>query len=256
MGFTIDPQTGAITMTGDGGTTGTGGTSPQLAGLEGLGITPDQNIMVNTGQGTIPLDYSTDPEIAKLGYGDTNKVGGASSAGNQQSEQDLLLNFLKLPSDQVTTFQQELADAGLLVKKSAGGVGVDYREGDGTDPTTLKAMQYVYAVASARGMTVQQALDYLKAHPVNLASGSGVSEETTAQMSEREYKDELVSSYRKIWGTPAPPGYIDKAMAAGMNIYEFIANEKNKPAYAHSPGYQYDRIQLQHEIASWMGALG
>lgn len=45
------------------------------------------------------------------------------------------------------------------------------------------------------------------------------------------------SAYFKIWGTLPPPGYVEGA-ARSMNLYEFIDQERKKPAYRHTKAYK------------------
>ena len=47
------------------------------------------------------------------------------------------------------------------------------------------------------------------------------------------------SAYFKIWGTLPPPGYVESA-ARSMNLYEFIDQERKKPAFRKTKAYRED----------------
>lgn len=45
------------------------------------------------------------------------------------------------------------------------------------------------------------------------------------------------NEYVELWEEEPPEGYIENAMASGMNPKEFAANEKQKPAWKDTPAY-------------------
>lgn len=51
------------------------------------------------------------------------------------------------------------------------------------------------------------------------------------------------SAYFKLWGTLPPPGYVEKA-ARSMNLYEFIARERKKPAFRETKAYKTDAAKF------------
>jgi len=50
--------------------------------------------------------------------------------------------------------------------------------------------------------------------------------------------------YRGIWEDEAPPGYLE-SVAASMNLVEFEAHEKAKPAFAYSPLFKEQEQALE-----------
>lgn len=85
------------------------------------------------------------------------------------------------------------------------------------------------------------------------SGGGGYS---TTQSGVAQYKQYLVAKYIQLWGVDPPPGYIDRAAAAHMNIFEFEAHERAKPAFKSSQTYQEERINAEFSLAQQLGALG
>jgi len=165
---------------------------------------------------------------------------------------DLIHNFINSGSENIEHYQQEFEHAGLLEKDK-------YTKGFGGDESTLKTMEYAYWYANQRGIPLQDAIKEMvkfRAGGPASASGGRQGPESASEMATNEYKSMLVSKYLQIWGVPPPSGYIERAMHAHMNVFEFEANEKNKPAYEHSPDFQYNRLSLERQIASTLGSLG
>jgi hypothetical protein len=189
-------------------------------------------------------------------------VQGMHLAQNRPEEQvvqegdttvdEMLHSFINSGAKNIEKYQDEFVKAGLLEKDK-------YAKGFGGDGNTLKTMEYAYWYAKQRGLTLDDAIKEMVGFHAGGPSGGGGSASARAsahEMGMDEYKQMLLSEYMKTWGVPPPEGYIERAMHAGMNVWEFSAHEKNKPAYEHSPGYQYDRLSLQRQIAQTLGSLG
>jgi len=153
----------------------------------------------------------------------------------------------------VSELQARLAKLGMLAPDT-------YNVGDGTDAGTQQAMAGVLRVAALKGMTPDDALNYLE--KVTPPSQTLAGQEKAKQQSESQarakaaydsYIGSLQSVYMRTWGTPPPPGYVDRAAKAGMNIYEFEAHERSKPAFETSAQGQTERLNLESQIAQWMG---
>lgn len=74
------------------------------------------------------------------------------------------------------------------------------------------------------------------------------------------YDNQLLSQYQSIyeglWGLPASVGYLQHAARSGMNLYEFEANERAKPAFKFSPRYQEEELQTVSQLGTRFGANG
>jgi hypothetical protein len=153
----------------------------------------------------------------------------------------------------VSELQARLAKLGMLAPDT-------YNVGDGTDAGTQQAMAGVLRVAALKGMTPDDALNYLE--KVTPPSQTLAGQEKAKQQSESQarakaaydsYIGSLQSVYMRTWGTPPPPGYVDRAAKSGMNIYEFEAHERSKPAFEQSAQGQTERLNIEAQIAQWMG---
>lgn len=88
-------------------------------------------------------------------------------------------------------------------------------------------------------------------------SGGGSSGPKGASASGKgQYMQGLVQTYLSLWGLAPPPGYVERIAASGMNIFEFEAHERAKPAFDRSMRYQEERLQTELEMARYFGALG
>ena len=70
------------------------------------------------------------------------------------------------------------------------------------------------------------------------------------------YLNALEQVYIGLWGLPAPPGYIEKIGASHMNMFEFEAHERAKPAFKMSPKYAEDYLSTGLQVAKQLGSLG
>lgn len=68
-----------------------------------------------------------------------------------------------------------------------------------------------------------------------------------------KYVEGLESVYKALWGISPPPGYIDRIAASHMNIFEFEAHERAKPAFHLSPRYQEDQAGVMADLRSPLG---
>lgn len=71
-----------------------------------------------------------------------------------------------------------------------------------------------------------------------------------------QYVQSLIQTYMSLWGINPPPGYVEKIAASQMNVFEFEAHERAKPAFSRSIRYQEERVQTELELARRFGALG
>lgn len=167
--------------------------------------------------------------------------------------QDYLNQFAKVDAHAVSGVQAQLAELGLLQPDS-------YRVGDGTDERTMSALAGVLRVAALRGISPDAAIDYLKKTTPQSQTLEGQKKsaaQSDAQARQKavynSYLGDLQSAYMRTWGVPAPPGYTERAAKAGMNVYEFQAHERSKPAFFSSAAGQTERLNLESQISQWMG---
>lgn len=59
--------------------------------------------------------------------------------------------------------------------------------------------------------------------------------------------------YFELWGVAPPPGYIEKIIKSGMNIYEFEDFERSKPAFRRTETYQNEYAQAAEAVARLLG---
>lgn len=85
------------------------------------------------------------------------------------------------------------------------------------------------------------------------SSGGGGSSQAGFQA---QYEQSLGSVYMGLWGVAPPPGYVKRIAASHMNLFEFEAHERAKPAFDRSIRYQEERVQTELELARRFGALG
>lgn len=175
-------------------------------------------------------------------------TGSTGKTGTQY-----LSDLAKVDPHTVSQLQADLANLGLLQPDS-------YRVGDGTDERTLQAMAGVLRVAALKQISPDDAITYLKKYTPEsqtLAGQKKAATQSLAQESQKAayntYLSDLQSTYLRTWGVPAPAGYVDRAAKAGMNIYEFEAHERSKPAFMNSEAGQTERLNLENQIAQWMG---
>jgi len=160
--------------------------------------------------------------------------------------------FWKYDDKQTRAIQHNLYQAGLLE-------GGRFVLGDATDRPTTDAYQRVMEVAYMKGISIDEAMEYVKKHPQpgagkggGAGGGRGGKVDMHAQ-AVQAYLSELTGTYMKTWGVPPPPGYVEKIGHSGMNVMEFDAHERAKPAWEHSPQYQTERLSLESQIAHLMG---
>lgn len=168
----------------------------------------------------------------------------------EEVEEDVLASqffneFVNWDRDRIREWQEALVAAGYLKKD-------DYIEGY-ADSSTLRALSIAAEEASLRKKPLTDVL----AERAELFKEKGdEDEESFRKQREDEYTASLYRSYTKIWGTLPPPNVIESAVSAGVNMYEFEYNEKQKPAYVNSPDYQMNRIGVEGRLADRFGALG
>lgn len=193
------------------------------------------------------------PEVEGPG-GQANRLESTQVVQSDKTGQQFLMDMAKgMDPHGVSELQARLAKLGLLAPDT-------YNVGDGTDQGTMNAMAGVLRVAALKGMTPFDALDYLeKVTPKSqtLAGKEAAAKQSDAQAAQKaaydSYLGNLNSVYMRTWGVPAPPGYVDRAAKSGMNIYEFEAHERSKPAFETSAQGQTERLNLESQIAQWMG---
>jgi hypothetical protein len=59
------------------------------------------------------------------------------------------------------------------------------------------------------------------------------------------------STYMSLWGEPATEDYLKNAVNQGMNVWEFAAQERHKPAYRQTKTYRdrgSDLAELLHGL--------
>ena len=90
------------------------------------------------------------------------------------------------------------------------------------------------------------------------SSGGGGSapRATAGDYAENQYVQQMASVYVSLWGTPPPPGYLERFVRSGMNLWEFEAHERAKPAFRRSPRFVEEQAQLLMSLAREFGGLG
>lgn len=171
-----------------------------------------------------------------------------------QSGQEWIEYFVNKGPHEVSQLQNELATYGYL--KADG-----YRPGDATDEGTQQALAGILRVAALKKIDPLAAWDYLKKMTPESMTLAGQADEkkkaagqAASEAAYNGYLAELNSTYLRTWGVPPPPGYTDRAAKSQMNIYEFEAHERAKPAFEQSEQGQYERIGLESQVANWMGS--
>lgn len=172
---------------------------------------------------------------------------------DQKTGEQYLQDLSKFSPHDISQLQADLTNLGLLSPDT-------YRVGDGTDERTMAAMAGVLRVAALKGLSPGAAIEYLqKTTPASQTlegqkKAAGQSDAQARQKAAYDaYIGEMNSAYLRTWGTSAPPGYVDRAAKAGMNVYEFQAHERSKPAFLQSAQGQTERLNLESQIAQWMG---
>lgn len=82
-----------------------------------------------------------------------------------------------------------------------------------------------------------------------------VSRQTLPEQTMLDYEAGLFQAYVGEWGVLPAPGYIQRAIAAGMNIWELIAHERAKPAWRNSPRYFEEKQALALGLAQRFGGV-
>ena len=155
--------------------------------------------------------------------------------------------FAQMDKNAIQLMQNDMIRAGLLD-------GNKYQPGFGADPHTQESLGVVMRAAQLMGKSIPETLAMMKKHPSAFGIQKAESPEALhAKEAYNQYLAQLMSTYISTWGINPPAGYIERAAAAHMNLYEFEAHERAKPAFKNSPRYQDERIQLQKQISDWMG---
>lgn len=181
----------------------------------------------------------------------TPQMASDSAPEGQSGTMAFLASFANQDAHSVSQMQADLANAGLLQPES-------YRVGDGTDERTQAAILSAARVAQLKNISLSEAIAWQKAHPIpsETKEGKAASEANAqAKAAEDAYRSDLTNAYMKTWGINPPGGYIDRAMSAHMNVYEFQAHERSKPAFENSPLYQMERVNLNANIAQMTGRV-
>lgn len=88
------------------------------------------------------------------------------------------------------------------------------------------------------------------------SGGTKTRKATARESAKAQHEQQLIAIYLGLWGTPPPPGYIERMASSGMNVFEFEAHERSKPSFKFSPRYQEERIAISLQLAQRFGALG
>ena len=62
---------------------------------------------------------------------------------------------------------------------------------------------------------------------------------------------QLSSAYYTLWGLMPPPGYVEKN--ASLNVYEFIEQERQKPAFMQSKTAEQEFAGFASQLARLLG---
>ena len=76
---------------------------------------------------------------------------------------------------------------------------------------------------------------------------------TPTEKAANAYAASLVSTYQSLWGVEPPSGYIERAITGHMNVFEFEAHERAKPAFRSSPRYREEMVYLAQTLAARFG---
>jgi len=98
--------------------------------------------------------------------------------------------------------------------------------------------------------------DFTNPTPTTPTSGGTTSSGPSKSAGQASYEAHLLSTYMGLWGVAPPPGYLRGIAAKGMNIFEFEANERAKPAFRFSPRYNEERLSIGLSLAEKFGSLG
>lgn len=121
------------------------------------------------------------------------------------------------------------------------------------DASTLEAAENAARGAAFRQTGLPDLLAERGRYVAAMPPDAGVDPTAEAKAA---YTRGLWQSYLGLWGTPPPPGYIEKVAASGLNLSEFEYTERQKPAFANSPVYQEERMNAEYSLARALGALG
>ena len=68
----------------------------------------------------------------------------------------------------------------------------------------------------------------------------------------REKAAAFAQAYMELWGEPATEAYLMKAVNAGLNTWEFAAQERAKPEWANTPAYKQTAGSLAGALGQWV----
>jgi len=196
---------------------------------------------------------STVSQVPGGGLGLGSAFNAISSVTGLQPEQGTNVNSFitglwSNPGDTVTELQNKLIAAGYL----------DPEKDDVLAGLMTDDMQFALLRAINQSQKAESPLlDFLNKRAGLFKKDEEESEEETfAEMAQDQYKRSLLGVYMENWGTAPPPGYVDRIAASGMNVYEFNAHERAKPAFQSSPVFHMERLSLEADLANTFGALG
>lgn len=189
--------------------------------------------------------------------GKLDVVGERTVGGFQTQNTGAFVNaFATLSAGDIRSWQKRLVKAGYI---EDGKYTPGYADND-----TLRGMQFAIVDSQRTESTLMDTLrsraiafqEQLKTIEALQARARAASQISLSEQGEDRYKQQLLATYLKNWGTAPPPGYIEGIARSGMNFYEFDAHERSKPSFSSSPRYQMDRVSLEQDVASWAGSLG
>jgi hypothetical protein len=63
----------------------------------------------------------------------------------------------------------------------------------------------------------------------------------------------FVTAYFELWGVTPPPGYVERFIDDGYNIYEFVAYERGKADFRHAQTYRGKYAGFAQQLARLFG---
>jgi hypothetical protein len=150
--------------------------------------------------------------------------------------------------EKVASIQNLLLAAGLLTEDNLKEDGLGWY-GD----NTIFSLRRAAIEASAKGLNLGDLLTKKGAHfQEEQRKAKRGTAAAHAEQSKEAHIQALTGKYYSIWGTPPPPGLVDKS--AGMNIFEFEYLQRQNPAFKMSPRFQQERIEVESDLARKLGS--
>lgn len=104
------------------------------------------------------------------------------------------------------------------------------------------------------GLLKDLGLDPNQIHDI-LSGGSGGSSGGTSGSSFNPMQAALEDTYFRLWGKRAPPGVIDGALSAGLNIFQFEDQIRQDPAFRKTETYQNEYADNVLQLAQLLGVI-